>query len=144
MILENLTREEITLGELPLYASECTKVFKPGDVIVLVGDIGAGKTTFVSLFCKAVGIKEQVISPTFAIVAEYQGTDFRVIHIDTYRLEHVNEIFDLGIENLFSDDAITMIEWGERIEELLDREHYRLTFDDSNDEFRNIKCELVK
>ncbi|MFM7047220.1 MAG: tRNA (adenosine(37)-N6)-threonylcarbamoyltransferase complex ATPase subunit type 1 TsaE, partial [Actinomycetota bacterium] len=69
------------------------------DVVVLTGDLGAGKTTFTKAFCAALGVTEQVTSPTFTIVHEYRGSKLTVCHADLYRLERTGELVDLGLED---------------------------------------------
>jgi tRNA threonylcarbamoyladenosine biosynthesis protein TsaE len=136
-----ITFQDVGLAELDTCAQAFSRVLQPGDVVVLVGDIGAGKTTFVSALARAYGITDEVTSPTFAIVAEYSSDKARLVHIDTYRLTHVNELFDLGIETLFSDASITLIEWGDRIADVLDQSHFTLSFDDERDDVRTITFE---
>ena len=89
-----------------------------GDVISLTGDLGAGKTTFVQGVARALGIAEHVVSPTFTLVREYAGT-FPVYHFDVYRLDHLQEVLDLGFEEILDRGGIVFIEWGDAIEALL-------------------------
>jgi tRNA threonylcarbamoyladenosine biosynthesis protein TsaE len=92
----------------------------PGDVVALYGTLGAGKTQFVKGVCAALGIpEEQVHSPTFTLVNEYAGAAFPVYHFDAYRIERVNEFFELGYEEYFYGDGVCLIEWPERVEALL-------------------------
>lgn len=87
---------------------------KPGDVVLLYGDLGAGKTAFVRGLAAGVGANpDEVSSPTFTIVQEYSGTQATLYHVDLYRLEPA-EIDDLGLEDLVSGDGIVAIEWAER------------------------------
>lgn len=131
--------DDIASGFVPLLVG--------GDVVILVGDLGAGKTTFVSHCGQALGVEETVTSPTFAIVSQYDvsasnGIDF-LVHVDTYRLVGVNELFDLGLETIFRRDALTMIEWGERIEEYVDGPHFRVTLSENDNDTRDFVCELI-
>jgi len=84
-----------------------------GDVIVLSGDLGAGKTALVQGFAKQIGVGSAVTSPTFTLANRYCGR-MVVNHLDVYRFEHLCEVFDLGLEELF-DDGVTVIEWGDMI-----------------------------
>jgi tRNA threonylcarbamoyladenosine biosynthesis protein TsaE len=87
---------------------------KPGDVVLLYGDLGAGKTAFVRGLAAGIGANpEDVSSPTFTIVQEYAAADATLYHVDLYRLEPA-EIDDLGLEDLVSGDGIVAIEWAER------------------------------
>jgi len=89
-----------------------------GDVVVLSGDMGAGKTTFVQGAAEALGVKARVTSPTFVLMREYEGRA-RVVHVDVYRLSSLQELIDLGYEELFASDAVTFIEWGDAVSGLL-------------------------
>ena len=91
------------------------------DVVALSGDLGAGKTTFVQGVARGLGIRDQVVSPTFMLVREYQGR-LDVLHVDVYRLNRVQEVVDLGLEDLFGGKAVALVEWGDAIEALLPRE----------------------
>lgn len=85
-----------------------------GDVVLLYGDLGAGKTAFVRGMARGVGADpEEVSSPTFTIVQEYAGTSLTLYHVDLYRLEPA-EIDDLGLEDLVAGDGVVAIEWAER------------------------------
>lgn len=90
----------------------------PGDVISLSGDLGAGKTVFVQGVAGAMGVKGRVTSPTFTIVHEYDGK-FPIVHLDVYRLNHFQEVLDLGFEELMHPEAVLLVEWGEAVAPLL-------------------------
>ena len=99
----------------------------PGSVVVLSGDLGSGKTVFAQGVAEGLGVTERVVSPTFAIAREYEGR-LPLHHLDVYRLDHVQEAIDLGLDELF-DDAVTLIEWGDGVRDLLpaDRLEVELT-----------------
>lgn len=90
---------------------------------IFEGDMGAGKTTFIKALAKALGVTEVVSSPTFSIVNEYEGKDCIIYHFDFYRLKNLQEAYDIGYEEYFYSGNICLIEWPEKVEELLP-EHY--------------------
>ena len=100
-------------------ASAMAKGCRPGDVLLLVGDLGAGKTTFAQGFAAALGVAEQVTSPTFALMRQYScvdGNDFGIkvlLHVDVYRMDRLQEIVDLGLGELVEEDSIALVEWGD-------------------------------
>ena len=110
-------------------------VLRPGDVVVLEGDLGAGKTTFAQGVGAALGVDEPMTSPTFTIVHEHDGT-VPVAHVDVYRLETLGELHDLGFDDLLDGRRVTLVEWGDVIAPALphDRVVIRLELGDTDDE----------
>ena len=86
----------------------------PGDLIVLAGDLGAGKTAFAQGFAKGLGVEEPVTSPAFILVRTYEGR-LPLVHLDVYRLDTIQELVDLGIAELLDDGAVTLVEWGDAV-----------------------------
>ena len=96
-------------------AGAVAKLTQPGDVILLDGDLGAGKTTFTQGFARQLGVNEQVTSPTFTLVRQYStSAGFDLYHADLYRLDQLNEVIDLGFNEVLDDGAAAIIEWGEK------------------------------
>ena len=96
-----------------------------GDVILLSGDLGAGKTAFVQGLAAALGVQERVTSPTFTLAASYEGR-LRLHHLDVYRLENLAEVLDLDLPELLDDRAVICIEWGEVVVPELPRDFLRI------------------
>lgn len=99
-----------------------------GDVVVLTGELGAGKTKFTEGFLKYFGLDNEISSPTFNIVNEYKKDTINIYHFDVYRLEDVSEFYAIGGEEYFSS-GICIIEWGELIEEALPDNCIRISFE---------------
>lgn len=104
-------------------AEKLAQVVTENDVILLNGDLGAGKTTFSQNFGKALGVKRTINSPTFNIIKSYKGR-LPFHHMDCYRLENSDE--DLGFDEYFNSDAVTLIEWSEYIEDFLPEERLEI------------------
>ena len=96
---------------------------RPGDVVVLSGELGAGKTNFIAGICEALGVHTHVGSPTFTLINEYPARLCTVAHIDLYRIATRRELVELGIEEYFNEQHICLIEWGERMVDLLPPSH---------------------
>ena len=104
---------------------------KIGDVIVLTGELGSGKTKFTEGFLKYFNLDEEITSPTFTIVNEYKNPNITIYHFDVYRLEDVDEFYAIGGEEYFSN-GICIIEWGELIEEILPHDYIKISFEKDN------------
>ncbi len=114
------------IKETQKLAKKFAKMIKGGDVVLLNGDLGAGKTTFTKFVAKALGVKDEVTSPTFTIMKEYQGRKFRLLHFDMYRLDGVEESTGFGFEEYIKNrdyNVVIFIEWSERVKELLDENY---------------------
>ena len=106
-------------------AAALEPILQPGDVILLSGDLGAGKTAFVQGLAAALGVTEQVTSPTFTMAASYAGR-LRLHHLDVYRLDNLAEVLDLDLPELLEDHATICIEWGEVVVPELPRDFLRI------------------
>ncbi|RIM15313.1 tRNA (adenosine(37)-N6)-threonylcarbamoyltransferase complex ATPase subunit type 1 TsaE [Staphylococcus chromogenes] len=129
----------ITLDDLQIFAEKLTSQLKPGDVILLEGDLGAGKTTLSQMVGRALGVKRTITSPTFNIIKSYQGSDMAFHHMDCYRLESSDE--DLGFDEYFEDHAVTMVEWSQFIQEYLPEHCLKLILRVMEDDVRTIEIE---
>ena len=130
-----LTAQTKSVDDTQALAAELAAAARPGDIILLAGDLGAGKTTFVQGFGRALGVTEPITSPTFVIVHTYHGT-FPIVHVDAYRLEHLQELLDLGVGELLDHEGVTLIEWGDVVIRALPPEflEVRLELGDDDDE----------
>jgi tRNA threonylcarbamoyladenosine biosynthesis protein TsaE len=132
MIQARTTSSEQTAALAAALAASATS----GDLIVLSGDLGAGKTAFAKGYGAALDVTEPITSPTFTLVREYQGR-LKMYHLDVYRLDQIEEALDLGLAELLDDDdAVTLIEWGESILPALPPDYLevRLELGDEDDE----------
>ena len=126
-------------------AASFAPFLKGGDLILLAGELGAGKTCFTQGLGRALGVTEQITSPTFTLMRPYEGTTFRVLHCDVYRLDHLQEIVDLGINELVDDGAVAVIEWGDMAEPVLPADflEIRITYDADSDDARHFALRPV-
>jgi tRNA threonylcarbamoyladenosine biosynthesis protein TsaE len=110
---------------------------RPGDILLLSGDLGTGKTALTKGFATGLGVSERVVSPTFTIARDYDGR-LRLHHLDVYRLDHLQEAIDLGLAELTDDGGVTLIEWGEVVIPTLPPDYLevRLSYGDDDDERR--------
>lgn len=124
-------------------AAALADLLEPGDVVLLAGEMGAGKTAFTQGLGSGLGVTDRITSPTFTIAQEYAGR-LRLHHLDVYRLDHLNEALDVGLGEILEDEAVVVIEWGEAVLPLLPRDYLevRLAFGDG-DEDRVIVVDVV-
>lgn len=120
---KSLTLEARSPEETRRLATALSPVLRPGDVVSLSGDLGAGKTTFVQGLAAGIGVIEQVTSPTFILMKEYHGGRYPLMHLDVYRLERAQEVIDLGYDEYLDPSYIVVVEWGNVIEPMLPEEH---------------------
>ena len=114
---------------------------RPGDVVCLNGDLGAGKTTLTKSIAKGLGIDDYVTSPTFTIVNEYYGK-IDLYHIDTYRLDDMVDVDYLGFDEYFYSDGVTIVEWAEKIRDSLPEEYMEINIK-SHDDKRDLDINYV-
>jgi tRNA threonylcarbamoyladenosine biosynthesis protein TsaE len=121
-------------------ARSLAALLEPGDVLLLAGPLGAGKTQFAKGLGEGLDVKEPIVSPTFTLAREYEGR-LRMVHVDLYRLDTLGEVIDLALDEV-EPDAITVVEWGDVAVAVLPAEHLlvRIELADDADE-RNITFE---
>jgi len=113
-----------------------------GMIIVLTGDLGSGKTKLTEGILTYFGLQDEISSPTFTIVNEYNTREFQIFHFDVYRLEDIDEFYAIGGEEYF-EKGVSIIEWGEMIEQILPQDYIKITFsrDLENENLRDINIE---
>jgi tRNA threonylcarbamoyladenosine biosynthesis protein TsaE len=123
--------------ETKAVAAALAALVRPGDLVLLEGEMGAGKTAFVQGFAAALGVSDPVTSPTFTLHHEYDGR-LTIHHLDVYRLEHLAETVDLALSEILDDGGVTVIEWGAAVLDALPADYLelRITFGDEPDDRR--------
>lgn len=119
------------------FSEQMAVYLQPGDVLTLSGDLGAGKTIFTKGLAKGLGIREMVNSPTFTIVKEYHSGRLPLYHMDVYR---ISDDEDIGLEDYFEQDGVTVIEWAENIPSWLPDDVLSVVIERVNDHERIITC----
>ena len=136
MVIEIETK---TADETREVGEALASMVQPRDTVVLTGDLGAGKTTLVQGIGRGLGVEDHVASPTFTLVREYTGR-LDIAHVDVYRLERVQDVVDLALDELGGPDRVLLIEWGDAVSDLLpeDRLRVELTTDRADSDIRRI------
>jgi tRNA threonylcarbamoyladenosine biosynthesis protein TsaE len=130
-----------SIEALPQAAEEFVGLMDDRTIYAFNGEMGAGKTTFISALCQALGVDaEEANSPSFAIINEYRSdtTAELIYHFDLYRLESVEEALEIGVEDYFDSGALCLLEWPERIEVLLPDDTVRVDTKVNDDNSRDI------
>lgn len=115
-------------------AARVASALRPGDVVCLFGDLGAGKTTFVQGLADALGITARVTSPTFTLIQEHLAGRLPLFHLDVYRLGGVAELADLGFDDYLRAGGIVVIEWPERVAAALPAERLDIRLEEADEE----------
>ena len=135
--ITNSEQETIDLGcSIGISASK-------GDIVLLFGGLGSGKTVISKGIAKGLGVEAYVTSPTFTIMQVYQGR-LNMYHFDLYRLNNTDEMADLGYEEfIYSDDGVAVVEWAERLQELLPESYLRIDINSLSDSMRKITIKSI-
>lgn len=125
---------------LPEAARAFVRAIDQSTVFAFYGKMGAGKTTFIKAVCEALGVTDVVNSPTFSIVNEYRSdtTGELIYHFDFYRIQRLEEVYDMGYEDYFYSGALCFIEWPELVEELLPGDAVKVTIEEQPDGSRTV------
>lgn len=126
------------------FAENFAKQLHKKDIIVLSGDLGSGKTKFVQGILKHFGLENEISSPTFTIVNEYNASVCPIYHFDVYRLADIDEFYAMGGDEYF-ENGICLIEWGEIIEDALPSNYIKIIFskNEENDDYRELNIERI-
>ncbi|MDR0300084.1 MAG: tRNA (adenosine(37)-N6)-threonylcarbamoyltransferase complex ATPase subunit type 1 TsaE [Streptococcaceae bacterium] len=126
-------------SEMTTFAERLGRLLEAGDILILTGDLGAGKTTFTKGIAKGLGISQMVKSPTFTIVREYDGGRLPLYHMDIYRIGDDPDSFDM--ESYLEAGGVSIIEWGELLEEDLPQNYLQIKFSYTEDNVREVSFE---
>jgi tRNA threonylcarbamoyladenosine biosynthesis protein TsaE len=143
--MSDIVFQDITLPALPEIARKIIETYPDERVFALYGDLGAGKTTLIKELCKVLGVTDEVTSPSFAIINEYDagGIDL-VYHFDFYRIKKLEEVMDIGYEEYLFSGYYCFLEWADKIEELLPERYVYLSIHrNEKDQGRQIKISLI-
>lgn len=130
-----------TIEELPEAAEHFVELMGDETVYAFYGEMGAGKTTFINALCRRLGVEDDVTnSPSFAIINEYRSDETAelIYHFDLYRLENIEEALEIGVEDYFDSGALCLLEWPERIEDILPDDTVRVEIRVNDDHSRDI------
>ncbi len=135
LFLSKLKDENISISRKILDTCKEKKIF------LFSGRIGAGKTTLIKDFCQILGVREEVVSPTFSLVHEYEGANGSIYHFDFYRIQHEEEAYDIGIEEYFDSGAYCFVEWPEKIKNMVPDDSVLISIDVLDHEVRQFTVE---
>jgi len=150
-----LTKIINNIKETEKMAYKLGQKLNSGDVICLIGDLGAGKTTFTQSLAKGMGVDDYVTSPTFTIVQEYEGR-IPLYHFDVYRISDASEMYDIGFDEYVYGQGVCVIEWAHLIKSALpdnylwielthiDENKRKINFNYTNDYYKNLAEEMLK
>jgi tRNA threonylcarbamoyladenosine biosynthesis protein TsaE len=117
------TFNQVGLPDLPAVAKAIIELSQTHKLVAFYGQMGAGKTTLIKQICAQLGVMQEVSSPTFALVNEYETTNKQIVyHFDFYRIKNLEEVYDIGYEDYFYSNNLCLMEWPENIEALLHNE----------------------
>lgn len=127
------SEETIALGEI------LGAMLKPGDVLAMRGTLAAGKTTITKGIAKALGVTDNITSPTFCIISEYEGAKMPLYHMDVYRLDNAEDFINLGVDDLIYGNGVSIIEWSEKIQSELPQKTITVQITPNEDSTRTIE-----
>ena len=141
--MNNMYERTFSLQELDLVANEIIDVCGLNNKLYFYGEMGAGKTTLIKALCKRLKVEDQISSPSFSILNEYESIDGKTIfHFDFYRIKEIQEAFDLGYEEYLYGNNYCFIEWPEKIESIIPKEKRVNIYINKINNQRNIKISI--
>ena len=138
-----MMKKSLNFKEIDIVAEKLAKIAKSGDVVVLIGDLGTGKTTFVQRFAKELGVTENLKSPTFNYVLEYYSGKIPLYHFDVYRISDSEEVYEIGYEDYINGNGVSIIEWGDLIEGELPKEYIKISLDYCGEDERYFEISYI-
>ncbi len=132
-----------SLDDLEQLSNEILMTCTKSQIFTFEGQLGAGKTTLIKSMCQYLGYTDEVTSPTFSLVNEYQTPSSMIYHMDLYRLNSENELLDIGFEEYLDGDAFCFIEWPQIAENLIVQSHYKIKILLNEDLSRKIEIDFV-
>ena len=137
--MAEMLRETNSAAETRALGEELSSSLRPGDVVVLEGELGAGKSELARGIARGLGVRETVTSPSFTILNVYESGRYPLYHFDWYRLESADELYELGMDEYLGGDGIAVVEWAERCPEAVPENTIRITLDVTWEESRRIQ-----
>lgn len=137
--MAEMLRETNSAAETRALGEELSSNLRPGDVVVLEGELGAGKSELARGIARGLGVRETVTSPSFTILNVYESGRYPLYHFDWYRLESADELYELGMDEYLGGDGIAVVEWAERCPEAVPENTIRITLDVTGEESRRIQ-----
>ncbi len=137
--MAEMLRETNSAAETRALGEELSSSLRPGDVVVLEGELGAGKSELARGIARGLGVRETVTSPSFTILNVYESGRYPLYHFDWYRLESADELYELGMDEYLGGDGIAVVEWAERCPEAVPENTIRITLDVTGEESRRIQ-----
>ena len=145
---KNIFTKESTIENIEEIALFLRDILKNGDLIIMSGDLGFGKTTFARIFAKLLKSDDIVSSPSFTLINEYdiilKGEETILRHVDLYRLSSEDELNNIGFKDKIKENGITMIEWGEKFESYFDKPYYELKIEMIEENSRLYRINLIQ
>ena len=137
---------QVSRNALVEFATDFWDIVKDAKLFAFHGEMGSGKTTLITVICKAIGVEELISSPTYSIINEYRfyenNTEKKIYHLDLYRLNSMEEIIQAGVEDCIYSGDICFIEWPEKIPEFLNENTVKVFIEIMGDTSRQVKIEM--